>query len=120
MAFWLTWIIGLLSLLPGVRDGLWNDDEVPLALSITLGVVFAVFSAWLILMTSRGRNWARWALVIYTAVSWLLLLSDPDALRAQGTLAVAIDAAMLFIELYASFLLLFGEGVQWFRPAPGR
>ena len=121
IAFWISWGLGLLSLLPGVREGVWNEAEVPLAISITLGVVLAVFSGWLILMVSRGRNWARWTLVIYTAVSWLLLLADPDALQAQGALAVAIDGLTLVIEIYACLRLLFGEGAEWFRkPLPGR
>lgn len=121
MAFWLGWILSLLSLLPGVREGMWNEAEVPLAVSVTLGVVLALFSGWLIVMMSRGRNWARWTLVIYTAVSWLLLLADPDALQAQGPLAVTIDLATLVIEIYACLRVLFGEGVEWFRKAlPGR
>ena len=120
MAFWLAWIIGLVSLLPGVREGVWNEAEVPLAISITLGIVLALFAGWLILMMSRGRNWARWTLVIYTAVSWLLLLADPESLQAQGALAVTIDLVTLVIEIYACVRVLFGEGVEWFRkPLPG-
>jgi hypothetical protein len=119
-AFWIAWVLGLVSLLPGVREGIWADADVPLAFSMTLGALLAGFSAWLIVMTSRGRNWARWTLVIYTAVTWLLLLTDPDALSAQGTLAVAFDFATLAVEIYACCLVLFGQGVEWFRkPAAG-
>jgi len=118
IAFWICWGLELLSLAPGVREGVWSDAEVPLAISITLGVVLAVFSGWLILMLSRGRNWARWTLVIYTAVSWLLLLADPESLQAQGPLAVTIDLVTLVIEVYACLRVLFGEGVEWFRKPP--
>ena len=52
-------------------------------------------------------------------MTWLLLLTDPDALQAQGSARGHHHLATLVLEIYACLRVLFGEGVEWFRkPIP--
>ena len=115
LVFWIGWGLGLVLLLPGVTSELPEGSEVPAALIFGLQAVFAALTAWLIVMTSRGRNWARWVLVIYVALTWSVLALDPSAFLNEKPLAVAIQGFVLVLDVYGCILLLFGAGAEWFR-----
>jgi hypothetical protein len=116
LVFWIGWALGVASLAPGIREGVWDSDIVPVAVTVGIAGALSLVSAWLIVMVSRGRNWARWTLVVYIGLTWALLASDPQSLVEQGPLALAIDGFIFVMDLYGSVLILFGAGAAWFKP----
>jgi hypothetical protein len=72
--------------------------------------------AWLLFLTWRRRNWARWAAVLWCvlgaiAVIGSLIYSNPS------TVDVAVQSAMIAIEVWGCQQLLSGSAASWFRTA---
>lgn len=114
MAFWIGWTLGLLTLIPGVRENVWDNPEIPAGVTLAVAIVFGAFSAWLIVMVGRGRNWARWAWLVYIAVTYVLMASDPSGWERQGPVALAADMMSLVLDGYGCYLIFSGEGARWF------
>ena len=115
---WATLIIGVLSMIPGVRTGLWSGvGENAGAGAFALGFIVAmtVLEAWLIRLVSHGRGWARWLLLGYLLLGWLLTLSDFSASIEQGMVAVVVDLVSAIAEMIAVGLLFLSRGRAWFR-----
>lgn len=111
---WLALGIDAASLIPGIRVGLWDDLGAPVWLVLAFTVALLVAAAALILAVERGRNWGRYAIALFLAVSWLLTLTDIPEFLKQGELAVALDGIVLSLEAYACFLLFSTESARWF------
>ena len=114
IAFWIGWVLSFLTLIPGVREGFWDDPEVPVAVPLVMAMLLGTFSAWIIVMVGRGRNWARWTLVVYIALTYVLVALDPAGWEKQGPLALGVDAVTLVLDLYGCYLILTGESARWF------
>ena len=115
LVLWIGWVLGLLLLVPGVSEELPDTPEIPAAAILALQLAFAGVAAWLIVMTSRGRNWARWTLVVYLALPWSVIALNPSALVDEKPFAVAIQGFNLVLDVYGCILLLTGAGAAWFR-----
>jgi hypothetical protein len=114
---WATLALGLLSLIPGVRNDLWTEfDKVPGAIVFMIGfvAVMTLLEAWLIRLVSRRQGWARWALLGYLIAGWLMTFSDFSVSIDQGMAAVIIDLVAGFGELVAVGLLFLSGGRLWF------
>ena len=77
------------------------------------GLVVA-FTIWLVVSAYRGRNWARWTLVVLLAPSWVFgaleipqQLLQPHIHEVVGLIANALD-------MLACWLLFFGKGARSF------
>jgi hypothetical protein len=114
IAFWIGWVLGLLTLIPGVRENVWDNPEIPAGAIFPIATVFEAFSAWLIVMVGRGRNWARWTWVALVALTYLLMAADPSGWEKQGPVALGVDFATALLELYGCYLILTGPGAAWF------
>ena len=114
IAFWVGWVLGLLTLIPGVRENVWDNPEVHAGVTLAIATVFGGLSAWLIVMVGHGRNWARWAWVILVALTYLLMAADPSGWERQGLVALGVDFATAVLELYGCYLILTGPGAAWF------
>lgn len=120
---WATMAIGLFSMLPGIRDGFWNEfsgDNMEIMIGVV--VVFTVLSIaiFVALMVYLGRraNWARWGMLAMMCFGWIVTVSQGSDLIDQGMLAVVIDLGVAIAEAYAMALLFFGTGAQWFKARP--
>jgi len=114
---WATLIIGALSMIPGVRTGLWSGvGENAGAGAFALGFIVAmtVLEAWLIRLVSHGRGWARWLLLAYLLAGWLMTFSDFSESIGQGMAAVVIDLSTGIAEVVAICLLFLSNGRFWF------
>ena len=114
---WATLIIGALSMIPGVRTGLWSGvGENAGAGAFALGFIVAmtVLEAWLIRLVSHGRGWARWLLLAYLLAGWLMTFSDFSATIDQGMVAVIVDLVSGVAEMIAIGLLFLGRGRAWY------
>lgn len=117
---WATVVLGLLSLIPGVRHGLWDDyGNAPMAVGLALGfvAVMAGVEIWLIRLVARRHGWARWALLAYLLVGWLMTFSDFSGSIDEGMAAVLVDLVTGIAEMAAVGLLFLSSGRFWFaRP----
>jgi hypothetical protein len=114
---WATVIVDLLSLIPGVRTGFWDDNgAAPAAVAVAL-VVVAVMTGieiWLIRLVGRRHGWARWALLAYLIAGWVMTFSDFSASIAQGMAAVLVDLVTGLVEMFAIGVLFLSAGRRWF------
>jgi hypothetical protein len=116
--------LGLLTLLPDVRLPAPDEPAVPMAVIVGLVVVFGGLTVWFAILVLRGRNWARWAMLVYLMLGWLLVGAELDSEMARAPMAAIIDTFCMAIEMVACGLLFFGAGGRWFsgraavRPHP--
>src|SRR5262249_38915754 len=105
----------IVSLIPGVRVGYWEDvaDNLPVMIAF-VGVFVVLYSA-LLVCVGRRRNWARWTVLISNVLGSGLTAIDPAGLLAEGQIAVAIELVEFVLEVWACYLLFFGAGRRWFR-----
>jgi hypothetical protein len=109
-----TLVVGVITLFPGVREPAAGDAEVPFLFTL---VLVAVFGGLTLLLASRilqGRNWARWAMLVYLGAGWALAgpsLADDFYL---SPIAAVIDAISIPVEAIACWMLFTGAGGQWF------
>jgi hypothetical protein len=115
---WVTLALGVLSLVPEVRTGLWVGlEKTPGAVVFMVGFVAAMtlIEAWLIRLVARRHGWARWALLVYLIVGWLMTFSDFSVSIEQGMIAVVIDLVCGVAEMVAAGLLFLSAGRMWFH-----
>jgi len=114
-------------MIPGVRIG-WPEELHQVAPqmggSFVTAMLYLVFVgiliiellfALLIFNISRGRRWALWTFLVLNLLGWIFIAYDPSTLKTQGWLANGIDGFCFVLEVYVAYLLLFGEGRQWFK-----
>lgn len=107
-------LIGIVSLLPGIRPVRPDEAEVGLGFTAGIVLVFGGITVWLAIEVWRGKPWARWAMLAYLALGWLLGGGALSEDFQRSPLAGSIEAACMAMELAACGLLFFGEGAKWF------
>lgn len=108
-------VLGLVTLLPGVRAQAPDEPDVPLSVILVLVALFGGLTIWLVAKTHAGRNWARWGLLAYLMFGWWIIGSDITEQFLSSPLAGLIDAVCIAMEAVAMWLLFFSKGASWFR-----
>jgi hypothetical protein len=97
-----------------VRPWLGLIGAVAAVVAIT-GVIF-----WLIFKAYRGRNWARWTMLLLLAPTWALgALEFPDEL-VQAPIAAVVGVTTSALDMLACWLLFFGAGASRYFRQPER
>ena len=71
---------------------------------------------WLLVLTWRGRNWARWATVIWCALGVLAILGSFLFSGAESTLDYIAQIVIVAIEVWGCYLLFSRPASSWFGP----
>lgn len=107
-------VLGLVTLVPGVRPERAGAEEVPALFSFGLVVLFSGLTIWLALQIYRGRSWARWAMLAYLALGWWLAGSELQETFVGSPVCGAIDVVCIAMEAVACVLFTVGNGARWF------
>jgi hypothetical protein len=107
-------VLGLVTLLPGVRPERAGAEDVPAFVTFGLIVFFSGLTIWLALKIYRGSGWARWAMLAYLALGWWLAGSELQETFAGSPVSGLIDVVCIAMEAVACALLTLGNGARWF------
>jgi hypothetical protein len=83
----------------------------------TLFLVTNGLFVWLLVLTWRGRNWARWATVIWCALGALAILWSSLFSDAGSILDHIVQSVIVAIEVWGCYQLLSRPASSWFRPS---
>lgn len=111
-------VLSLLLLIPGMSPTRPGEPDLPLATSFLVFAFFGGLTLWLAFKTLQRRNWARWGLFAYLALSWLL---GAQALAEDFSLAPfagVIEGVCIAMEMAAIWGLFLGSGATWFTSGP--
>lgn len=117
----LSMALGVVSLAPSIRGQWWSspDSSVPDAIALAFSLSFTLAElalyALLVYLTYTRRNWARWALLSFLTLGWVLLFKDFSRLQSDTPIAALWDAASTALEITACYLLFLGRDASWFQ-----
>ena len=77
------------------------------------GLVVA-FTIWLVVSAYRGRNWARWTLVVLLAPSWIFGALEISEQLLQVSIQEVVGLLANALDMLACWLLFFGKGARNF------
>jgi hypothetical protein len=106
--------LSLALLIPGVAPLRPNEPATPVLESLVILAFFGGLTLWLAFKVLQRRNWARWGLFIYLALTWLLAAQSMPEDFAMSPWAGAIEFVSVGMEMLAVWLLFFGHGPKWF------
>jgi hypothetical protein len=106
--------LSLVSLLPFIRPPAPDEQDVPLWVTLLVVAIFGSLTVWFTVQTSRGKNWARWAILLYLAFGWVLSAMEFQTELERAPLFVMINSVCIALELVACWKLFTGEGAGWF------
>ena len=113
---WAMMVLGLISLHPSIRGEWWaapsgvEAADVPgaagiaLAIALTLGIALTLFFAGLVVLVGRRHNWARWTLLVYLVLGWVVLALELPTSVMETPLAATIDLLSAAAEAWACYL----------------
>jgi len=107
-------VLGVFTQLPGVRVPGQDEPAVPLFLSLGLFLFFGGLTVWFAIEIFRGKNWARWAMLVYLSLGWILVGVGLNDELARAPLSGIINVICIILEFVACWLLFFGAGARWF------
>jgi hypothetical protein len=107
-------VIGLVSLWPGLRSETEGESAAAVVITALVVLAFGALTVWLARKLWLGKNWARWAMLGYLSLGWVLAVSDFEAEMARSPISAIIYVVTALMELFACWLLFFGGGAQWF------
>jgi hypothetical protein len=107
-------LLGLVTLLPGAAAPAQEWSWLSFGTALVVLLLFGGLTIWLTVKIYRGRNWARWTMLIYLAPSWALgaMQFSEDFMRSPVMGIVILIATI--VEVVACGLLFFGGGARWF------
>jgi hypothetical protein len=108
--------IGLIAFWPGLGEPQPDPGVVATVVGVLLVVVFGGLTVWLTRKIWLGKNWARWAMLFYLLLGWVLTLADLNAEMARSPITAIISVVTAVMEVFACWLLFFGAGGRWFTP----
>jgi hypothetical protein len=116
-----TLVVGVISMFPGIRVSPPEEAEVPVLATLVVVVLFSAITIWLIMRILQGRNWARWAMLVYLGAGWLFIGPELADEFYRSPISAIVDAICIPVEAAACWLLFTGAGGQWFSTlAAGR
>jgi hypothetical protein len=78
-------------------------------------VVSALTLSWVWFAARRRKNWARWALVAFMALSLSLYFFVPASYFTAQPYGVGFDLVLTVIQIYALYLVFSGDAKDWFK-----
>lgn len=108
-----SWVLGLLTLLPGIRVERPEDAEVPLIVIVLWVGFISALMFWFLYSLYRRRNWARWAILALCALGWWSTGTDLQENFTQSPLHALIEIVSVALDLAACRLFLLGDGARW-------
>lgn len=112
-------VLGIISLLPAIRPPAPDDQPVSIVVSLIVIFLFSALTVWFILGILRGKNWARWVMLVFLGTGWLLAGSELESEFVRVPLAATIDVVCITMETVACWLLFFGRDATWFSRLEG-
>lgn len=114
--------LSLVVLLVETANSLWRiamDSEARASMTfaavwIAVALATNALTALLIFHSSRRRNWARIALLLWTLGSWMLWFIYPQRLGDHARWGWLVVGALFIMELAALILLFGGRGGVWY------
>jgi hypothetical protein len=70
---------------------------------------------WLLVLTWKRRNWARWAIAIWCALGWIALAIS-FATATASPLDRTFQVVTIAIEIWGCMQLFSRSASSWFRP----
>lgn len=113
-------LLGLFTLVPGVAAKAPDDVPVPFLVTLALLAIFGGLTVWLVVNVHRGVNWARWALLVYLVLGWVLVGMQFNDEFMRSPISGMIEVACFALEVAACWLLFVGGGAAWFAAQPVR
>ncbi|MBC8025238.1 MAG: hypothetical protein H7Y89_04555 [Steroidobacteraceae bacterium] len=110
----LLWISFVLTYIEVALDWAALTAETPLIFFAIGVVLMTALQIWIYLKIALGRNWARIAWLVLSAVSLPILITDMVDLAQRAPVAAGITLIDVFLVFYALYLLFF-PGREWFR-----
>lgn len=99
-------------------DALWLGSAVPFGYVLTVLAVALALSAWLTLEISRGRNWARIALLLLCAFGLVAFVPNLHDVFARSVGMGALSLLQCLVQLAALYLVFTQPASAWFRRGP--
>lgn len=107
-------------LIPGVTPNYPGVPATPLFESLAAFALFGGLTLWLGFKVLQRKNWARWAMFVYLALTWLLSAQTISEELSLSPMAGLIEVLCNGMEMVAVVYLFFGQGAMWFEPGtPG-
>lgn len=107
-------VLSLTLLIPGVAPERPDEPAAPFLESLGVFAVFGGLTLWLAFKILQRRNWARWGMFVYLALTWLLAAQSVAEDFAMSPMAGVIDLISVGMEMLAIWFLFFGNGPKWF------
>jgi len=107
--------VGVVSLIPGLRPVTPGEAEVPGWVTLLIVLIFGGLTVWLTVNVYGARNWARWGLVGFLALGWLIGFSTLPEDMVSSPFFALLDMGCVAAEISACALPFFGPAAQWFR-----
>ena len=107
-------LLSLVALIPAVRGDRPDDPQTPLMVTLVFIVIFGGLTFWLAQRTYPGKNWARWWLLAYLVIGWLMAGSELTEDFLHSPSAGLINLFCIGLEAVAAWLLFAGPGAAWF------
>jgi hypothetical protein len=106
--------LGLVTLVPGVAAPSPEDAQVPVFITLAIVALFGGVTIWLAFAVHRGAPWARWALLAYLALGWVLSGMQFMDEFLRSPISGMIEVVCIAMEFAACGMLFFGSGAAWF------
>ncbi|WP_048441134.1 hypothetical protein [Caenimonas sp. SL110] len=100
--------------IPGIRVPTPEEGEISLVMTIVLLAVFGSLTLFLASRVMRGKNWARFVLLAYLGLGWLMVGMELNDNFVRSPLSTVIDIVCVAMEVAAMVLLLGGASQRWF------
>src|SRR5688500_10624733 len=125
---WTVLAISVVTLHPSVRGDWWLGAEgVDAALAdaalvggLIVAVLFSGFYMGLVFLTGRRHGWARWAMLVFLLLGWVIQGADLQRSLAETPAAALADLLMAGAEVWACRLLFSAPAAAWFRSPENR
>jgi hypothetical protein len=120
---WAVFAIGLVTLHPSVRGDWWLGSEgvepaledAALVGGLIVAGLFSGFYIGLVFLIGRRHAWARWAMLGFLALGWVIQGMDLPRSLSETPAAAFADLLMAGAELWACRLLYSAPAAAWFR-----
>ena len=120
---WTVLAISVVTLHPAVRGDWWLGSEgvepaledAALAGGLIIAGLFSGFYIGLVFLIGRRHGWARWAMLGFLALGWLIQGMDLPRSLSETPAAAFADLLMAAAEAWACWLLYSAAASAWFR-----